>query len=116
MVMMSFAAPALAQEQQQLKPLAPITDDLPVLEPDSPNISERVPDLCSGEDLPVLEPVSPDKADPPIADPPPGKNDPVVDPPPPGKGDGGIGGSASQTIDRGGTFGVASCPPPLQAP
>ncbi len=39
-LMMSFAAPALAEEEKQL------------------NICERVPELCS-DDLPVLEPVSP---------------------------------------------------------
>jgi hypothetical protein len=111
-VMMSFAAPAMAQEEQQLNiceifpdvcpedPPVPEPDtpdicdkfpqlcsgeDLPVLEPDTPNICDKFPQLCSGEDLPVLEPDTPDKDDPPIADPPPppppGKNDPVVDPP-----------------------------------
>lgn len=105
-VMMSFAAPALAEEEQ-LKPLPSNTDDLPVLTPDDPDVCDRIPKLCS-DDLPILEPDSPDKADP-VVDP--GKdNSDNEESDTSGSGgssgggsSGGIG-SGSETIDRGGTF------------
>ena len=92
-VMMSFAAPAMAnEEEQQLKPAAPITEDLcdkfplvcddpppppPPPPPDPPNICDRFPILCS-DDLPVID--TPDKVDP-VIDPPVTEEPPVADPP-----------------------------------